>query len=190
MKTINTYINEKLRLTNKRTYTCQPKDKIELRKIIIDRIKKEGNECDINDIDVSKITDMSRLFDVGPSFVGGHPAFKDFNCDISMWDVSNVKDMGYMFLGCTEFNCDLSKWNVSNVENMGHMFCECERFNCDLSKWDVSNVENMFFMFHRCKKFNQDLNSWDVSNVKDMYYEFEYCPTSPTWYDKDKWEPE
>ena len=56
MKQIKTYINEKLQLTSKRTYTCQPKSKYELQQIILQRIKDEGNECDLNDIDVSKIT--------------------------------------------------------------------------------------------------------------------------------------
>jgi surface protein len=156
MKTINTYINEKLRLTNKRTYSCQPKGKQELQQIIIKRIKNEGPTCDLNDIDVSKITNMSQLFDASINSI-----FKDFNGDISMWDVSNVKSMRDMFNGCEKFNCDLSKWNVSNVKDMSDMF-------------------------YGCKKFNQDLDSWNVSNVKNMDIAFKYCPTKPKWYDKDK----
>ena len=120
MKTINIYINEKLRLTSKRTYTCQPKDKNELQQIILQRIKDEGNKCDLNDIDTSKITDMSNLFDKG--------YFKyadDFNCDISLWNVSNVVDMHSMFRGCEKFNCDLSMWNVSNVKDMYSAFYNC-----------------------------------------------------------------
>jgi len=158
MKTINTYINEKLRLTNKRTYTCQPVDKDELQQIIIQRINDEGNECDLNDIDVSKIKDMSYLCN----------PYRDFE-----------------FIN---FNGDVSMWNVSNVENMGYMFGYCNNFNCDLSQWDTSNVKNMFAMFRGCKLFNQDLNSWDVSKVENMWFAFHDCPTTPTWYDKDKWE--
>ena len=189
MKQINTYINEKLRLTNKRTYTCQPKDKYELRKIILRRIEDEDHECDLNDIDVSKITDMSWLFDANDNgYNDCAKLFKDFDGDISMWDVSNVKDMGAMFYNCKKFNGDLSKWNVSNVENMKFMFGGCEKFNCDVSKWDVSKVKNMNYMFSECKKFNQDLNSWNVSNVKNMRLTFYECPTKPIWYDKDKWE--
>jgi surface protein len=183
MKTINTYINEKLQLTNKRTYTCQPNDKYELREIIIQRIKVEGQDCDLNDIDVSKITDMSYLFDAGDNEI-----FKDFNGDVSLWDVSNVENMRLMFNRCHKFDCDISMWDVSNVKNMRCMFNKCYEFDCDISKWDVSNVEIMYNMFKDCKKFKQNLNGWDVSNVQDMYYAFYNCPTKPEWYDKDTWE--
>ena len=46
--------------------------------IILNRIKKEGSNCDLNDIDVSLITDMSYMFSGSP-----------FNCDISRWDINN-----------------------------------------------------------------------------------------------------
>ena len=39
----------------------------------------------------------------------------DFNGNISNWDVSNVKDMSFMFYECTNFNSDISAWDVSNV---------------------------------------------------------------------------
>ena len=51
-----------------------PQTKSELRSLIENRIKVEGNELDLNDIDVSAITDMSGLF-----------SWIDFNGDISGW---------------------------------------------------------------------------------------------------------
>ena len=39
---------------------------------------------------------------------------KNFNQDISMWDVSNVTNMYGMFNGATTFNQDLSGWDVSS----------------------------------------------------------------------------
>jgi len=158
MKTINTYINEKLRLSAKPQYTCQPDDRYELKDIIIDRIKNEGPNCDLNDIDTSKIIDMSHLFDIY-----GNNIFKDFNGDISQWDVSNVEYMGFIFYGCSKFNCDISMWDVHNVKNMKYMFRGCEQFKQDLSKWDVSNVEY-------------------------MHNAFKNCPTTPSWYDKKRCE--
>ena len=38
-----------------------------------------------------------------------------FNCDISKWDVSKVKDMREIFKN-SKFNGDISKWNVSNLK--------------------------------------------------------------------------
>ena len=85
MKSINNYILEKLVInknTGKKHYNYFPVARKELQEIIKQRIKEEGNECDLNDIDVSKINDMSKLFKES-----------EFNSDISNWDVSNVKDM-------------------------------------------------------------------------------------------------
>ena len=186
MKTINTYINERLHVTSKSFYTCQPKTKKELREIMIQRIKDDGYDCDMNDIDVSNITDMSHLFDVG--VVNINNLLKKFNGDISMWDVSNVKDMHSMFRKCEKFNCDLSQWDVSNVTNMELMFYGCKELNCDISRWDVSNVTNIDRMFMKCTNFKQNLDDWHVSNVKDIWNAFTFCQTQPKWYDRNKWE--
>ena len=72
--------------SNISVYTCQPKTRDELIKLVEERINKEGTDCDLNDIDTSLITDMSELF-----------SDSKFNGDISKWDVSNVEDMRYMF---------------------------------------------------------------------------------------------
>ena len=178
MKHIKNYINEKLHITTKsHTYSCQPKLWGELRDIIVKRIEEDGKECDLNEIDVSKIENMSYMF-----CASGNKIFENFNGDISRWDVSNVKYMDTMFFGCKKFNCDISKWDVSNVKNMNYMFYGCEQFNCDMSRWDVSNVERMQEMFKDCKNFNCDLSRWNVSNVKDMIDTFKGCPTKPEWY--------
>ena len=111
MKTIDTYINEKLNLSK---YTCKPKDRLELKKIIEERLK-EDKDANLNDIDVSDITDMHNLF----------YQLDPHNIDISEWDVSNVKDMLGMFYDCENFNSDLSEWDVSNVKDMDFMFDGC-----------------------------------------------------------------
>ena len=138
MNNLSTYIIEKLKI-NKSTnlYHYHPKDKDELRSLIQELLKERGKDADLNDIDVSDITDMSNLF----------KNLDPYKIDISEWDVSNVKNMGAIFLECENFNSDLSKWNVSNVKNMRYMFCGCKNFNSDLSKWNVSNVKDMTYMF-------------------------------------------
>ena len=111
MKSLKSYIQEKLIIKKDNSYKYFPKTKKELKDIIFKRIKAEGNEVDLNDIDVSEINDMSNLFEE-----------TDFNGDISGWDVSNVTDMHSMFYNCSKFNHDISEWDVSNVTNMSCMF--------------------------------------------------------------------
>ena len=62
MKSLTHYIQEKL-IIKKNKFNHFPQTKEELKNIIKKRIKSEGNECNLNDIDVSKIKDMSGLFD-------------------------------------------------------------------------------------------------------------------------------
>ena len=128
----------------KEQYKYFPQTKDELRSLIEQRIKDEGNEVNLNDIDVSAITDMSRLFQ-DLSFNSSN-----FNGNISDWDVSSVTDMSEMFYMCKRFNCDISKWNVSKVTNMTLMFDSCESFNQDLSSWDVSKVQYKIDTFTDC----------------------------------------
>ena len=149
MKRIDNYINEKLKI-GKVTYSCQPKDRDELCAILEERLAKDKN-ANLNDIDVSKITDMYKLFqDLDPH-----------NIDISGWDVSSVKDMYMMFADCRNFNCDLSDWDVSKVENMDSMFSNCENFKSEgLEYWNVTNVKDMTGMFYRCFSIMKNKPSW------------------------------
>lgn len=115
-------------------YDLKPTSKRELERLIEQRMKEQGSDCNLNDIDVSEIKDMSALF---------HNS--EFNGDISLWNVSKVMFMDSMFEG-SEFNGDISKWNVSNVKDMHSMFYNSS-FDGDISKWNVSRVKDMDYMF-------------------------------------------
>ena len=88
--------------------------------------------------DVSKITDMSRLFK--------HKY--EFNDDISRWNVSNVTNMEYMFYEASKFNQPLNSWDVSNVTNITYMFYYARIFNQPLDSWNISKVTNMYNLFN------------------------------------------
>ena len=146
------------------------------------KIRLDRGQTNLNDIDTSKITNMSDLF---CEDFDGYDLSK---LDISLWDVSNVKDMSGLFFQCTNFNSDLSKWNTSKVTDMSTMFYNCEKFNCDLSKWNTSKVDNMSNMFRGCSNFNSDLSKWNVSNVTNMNSMFAGCSNFNS--DLSNWNPE
>ena len=96
MKNLKDIIIEKLNVKNIniQKYTCQPKTREELRKILEKRLKENEN-ADLNDINVSEITDMSDLFkNLDPHAI-----------NISKWDMSNVTNTSFMFFFCKNFNC-------------------------------------------------------------------------------------
>ena len=180
----------------KRKFKYHPETKEELLKLCRDESVYLG------DIDTSKITDMSDLFRgndelwYSRDFSGiefwnvsnvknmSYMFFESsFNQDIGSWDVSNVINMGNMFCN-TSFNQDIGSWDVSNVTDMCGMFCATP-FNHDISSWDVSNVEYMVGMFSE-SSFNQDIGSWDVSNVIDMrsmFYKSSFNQDISSWGD-------
>ena len=164
MKALNNYITEKLHINKdvKDPYNYHPKTIDELVNIIQEKIDNEGlgtkdNPLNLNDIDTSKIEDMSHLFSA-----------------ISSGRLKELSLNGY-------FN--ISDWDVSNVENMTGMFFK-SNFNGDLSKWNVESVKEMHMMF-AWSKFNGNISDWNVSNVKVMDKMFYECPIEknpPKWY--------
>ena len=135
----------------------------------------------INDWDVSLVTDMSELFMNKTTF----------NDNINNWDVSNVTDMSNMFNMANSFNQNINQWNTSKVTDMKLMFYTALNFNQDINTqvvtvngniytaWDVSSVTNMAFMFSdSC--FNQAINYWDTSNVVLMNGMFAITLTDST----------
>ena len=117
MKEIAKFIKEGLKITAKTKvdkYNYQPKTKRELHYLLNQLIEERGNEGDFNDIDTSKITDISYLF-----------YMDNFNGDISKWDVYHVINMDCMFCWCKSFNQPLANWDVSNVKYNSNILYKC-----------------------------------------------------------------
>lgn len=95
----------------------------ELKQLLQEKFIKEGrgtaqNPINLNDIDVSNISNMNLLF-------AGRTQFNYI--DISEWDISNVTTMQGMFAGCKLLMSvgNINNWDISNVENMKDMFKHC-----------------------------------------------------------------
>jgi hypothetical protein len=129
----------------------------------------------IGEWDVSKVTNMSRLFEGRTMEI----------LDIHKWDVSNVTDMNHMFSDCEnlryidveEWPPSSVEWDVSKVTDMSYMFNNCKSL-LDvpyIGRWDVSNVEDMRFMFKGCTKMNShtDLRGWKLKKLKQWNHIFD-----------------
>jgi surface protein len=113
------------------------------------RSSRWGPHRPIGEWDVSRVTDLSHVFS---NF--RNRSMRDFNEDLSLWDVSNGTNFAQMFYRCCYFNGDLSKWNVSKAANFANMFSGCHLFNADVSDWNVSNATSLNSMFYSCGSFN------------------------------------
>ena len=183
MKHLNTYITEYIikkkldkPINSEDHFDYFPETKQELIKNIEECLNSKN--YNLNCIDTSKITDMSYLFK-NITLPNNEQIYFD------KWNVSNVKDMSYMFYNCGNFDCDLSNWDVSNVTNMYTMFEGCSKFKGKgLENWDVSKVESISYMFFDCINFDCDLSNWNVNNVKNMKRMFYNCnlKNTPKWY--------
>ncbi|UCG50175.1 MAG: BspA family leucine-rich repeat surface protein [Phycisphaerales bacterium] len=129
-----------------------------------------------------------------------------FNCDISAWDTSSVRDMSSMFWhatlfnqpigswdtssvttiagmfdGASSFDQPIGNWNTSEVTNMNVTFRNASAFNRDIGRWDTSKVTAMSSMFAGASKFNQNIRDWDTSSVTEMVYMF----INASWFNQD-----
>lgn len=163
---------------HKEGYYIPSGKKVHLAYLIARLIDLRGFDCNLNDIDVSNIKDMSGLFS----------PYEDFQGDVSGWNTSSCINMKSLFSGCAHFNCNLNKWNVSKVKNFEKMFYHCYNFNGDISDWKLNTkkvpkgspsykqstivTDNMF---EDCHRFNCDISKWDVSNIISAYHMIAWC---------------
>lgn len=178
------------KFVNEKGYIYKPATKEDLIEIINMYISDEY--YDLNEINVSLITDFSGLFYNLSSIESKIDAYEekhgtretyhsDFQLDISKWDVCNGEDFSYMFAETDFINFDdIKNWNVSNGKNFSHMFETIyDTYNTglkiDLSKWDVSNCEDFSYMFHQYHAlYDFDFSTWDVGNGRNFAHMFDH----------------
>lgn len=188
MKIINEYLSTKIKKTKIKATDA------DIKEIVHNEIHRLGRDADLNHIDVSSVTNFSKVF-----------YLKDFIGDVSLWNVSKGIDFSFCFCGNKSFDGDLSGWNVENGEifkkmfaldtmftgiglenwkvnnctDFSDMFNGCKNFNVDISNWKISiNTKSFTNMFKECESFTQDLSKWKISKYSDKMDMFWHCPLS------------
>jgi surface protein len=125
--------------------------------------------------DTSNVTNMLHMFNQPSSMPrdgvfnnGGDPSIKN-------WNVSKVKEMGYMFLGQPYFNQEIGLWNVSALTSSIGMFQNqglprsASQFNNSgsdsIRNWNTINLTTVNTMFTNNIGFNQPIGGWKITSM-------------------------
>ena len=82
--------------------------------------------------------------------------------DISKWKTKNIKNMAYMFYGCSSLKSlpDISNWKTINVKHMDYMFLGCSSLKSlpDISKWKTLNLVSRNNIIGKCYSLRNRYN--------------------------------
>jgi surface protein len=123
----------------------------------------------------SNVTNMLHMFN-HPSSMPRDGVFNNGgDSSIKNWDVSKVKEMGFMFLGQPYFNQEIGLWNVSALTSSIGMFQNqglprsASQFNNSgsnsIRNWNTINLTTINTMFTNNTGFNQPIGGWKITSM-------------------------
>jgi hypothetical protein len=182
MKNLKDIISEKL-IINKNIkvneYHYHPINRRDLVEVVSKKYKdlKSKNEIlDLNDIDISKVHDLSYLFEL----------IKPKKVNMNNWDTSNVTDIHGLF-----WNNDIIEeiyiedWDVSNVETAYGSFYFCKNLKkLNLKSWNFKSCTEFDLMFKGCEQLDTKFtDTWKMpTHVITVDQMFDGCKYRPKWY--------
>ena len=151
MKSLTQHIFEKFRATDDMVSGTPkkffPKTHLDIVRIIYMHDMKNG-ELDLNDVDISELTDLRDIFrDNGVDYVK--------KIDISEWDFSNVTNMSKMFMGLTKLKEIIFPYNLdlSNVTGLNSVFKKCKMLKkINIDDWKINSQADTTDMFWGCQE--------------------------------------
>lgn len=124
-------------------------------------------EIDFNNVDTSKVTNMSEMFSGCESLL---------NLNITLFNTSKVTTMYGMFRNCSSLPIlNINNFDTSEVQNMAYMFNNCSMlYLLELNNFDTKKVKTMESMFSECSSlvdiYVSDLwNTSAVTNSNNMF---------------------
>lgn len=177
-------------------YTIKATDDT-IAQIVKDEYQRLGNNSDFNHIDVSKCTSLVMVFyTLTHSYTenGKTLTINEFDCDVSKWNVSSVRDFSFAF-STTQFNGDLSDWDMSSANTIDSMFNNAKKFEGKglenwkdrlsnlvyssytfqksaikgdfLEDWKLPKIQKVNRMFYECENLDCDLSKWNIKHIKE-----------------------
>ena len=127
-------------------------DRDHLKTTIEQEVSIHGNNCDLNHLDVSKVKDMTCMFDNS-----------SFNGDISKWNVYKVKNMNGMFFN-SQFNKNLDDWKPYKLQAKENMFDNCPAL---LPYWYIAeNTQRAIELYELKEKLDNNLDNKNITKIR------------------------
>ena len=127
----------------------------------------DGNlVIDVTGLDTRNVTDMTGMFGFNYKLI----EIKS----LEFLDTSKVESMAYMFVNTDVEKLDINSWNVGNVKNMYWMFMGINYYgtntlkSIDLSNWNVKNVKDFQNIFGSLSVSSINLFGWEFSEGADV----------------------
>ena len=172
-------------LTNEKIESISPfcpADKEALKKWILEQLIIQGPNANLNNVDLSKLTDLSFAFsrrknDMAIDKVYGfrtkdrvYGSLGNFFTDKEIYKLREKINKAWRIIWRNDNKFNLTLNSEFRIYNIFYYM------NPDISDWDVSNINDMHCMFYGDDfNFNCNLDKWDVSNVINMHSMFKYC---------------
>jgi surface protein len=177
MKTIHTYITEKLKIrkTNN-TPVFYITDADSLEKYVNEHFNKDTKHLDLRNISFERCEDINkqRLSSITMHKYIGYfcAAYKVETIDVSNWKFGKYESLYELFESCWRLTeiIGLDTWDLSYIKTVERMFAGCTMLTDlqDISDWNLSSCISFTQMFDNCKSLTTlDLSNW---TIPDKFY--------------------
>ena len=101
------------------------------------KCNKLKNIIGIENLDVSKLEDASCMFYGCENLV---------ELDLTNWNPISLEIAWNMFYNCSNLKIikNIENWQLTNIKEVSYMFYYCAKLDVDLSNWDLTNIKKSF----------------------------------------------
>lgn len=201
MKSLNTYIFEKLKIKKTPKYKNFKPNVIG---DLVEEIKRRINDStsstlDLSNIDCSNLNSLENLFRHVFKIINSNDMSNIKTVDVSNWDVSSITNFEYCFtrLDNIEYIEGLNTWDMSNANTINGMFSNCRQLKeLDLTGWELhlseketfghKTIEAIFLSCHNLEEI-KGLENWTFGKAHTLRSIFKNCKKLKTIEGIENW---